>query len=250
MAGPCRPRAGCLPPRGSRARTPLAGGGCTGSWSRRSPRGARPSSSSPSLPCILPTAHPRTSLSPHPCGKWSGLRGSHPVRGSRGGALRGPGAARLTRGGTADGRGLCRQGAAKALIFPVVQQFTEAFVQALQVPDGPTSDSGFKMEVLKVCAWDWGCPGAAAAPPASRATPGLVSASSGGDGPGEELPEAHGVLHAADPAHRLEHADRQRGFISFPGAAAGRLGGWRPRTRPSASAPPGSWNLRFVSPSL
>lgn len=145
------------------------------------------------------------------------------MRGSRGGALRGPGAARLTRGGTADGRGLCRQGAAKALIFPVVQQFTEAFVQALQVPDGPTSDSGFKMEVLKVCAWDWGCPGAAAAPPASRATPGLVSASSGGDGPGEELPEAHGVLHAADPAHRLEHADRQRGFISFPGAAAGRL---------------------------
>lgn len=148
------------------------------------------------------------------------------MRGCRGGALRGPGAARLTRGGTADGRGLCRQGAAKALIFPVVQQFTEAFVQALQVPDGPTSDSGFKMEVLKVCAWDWGCPGAAAAPPASRATPGLVSASSGGDGPGEELPEAHGVLHAADPAHRLEHADRQRGFISFPGAAAGRLGGW------------------------
>lgn len=42
------------------------------------------------------------------------------------------------------------QGAAKVLIFPVVQQFTEAFVQALQMPDGPTSDSGFKMEVLKV----------------------------------------------------------------------------------------------------
>lgn len=42
------------------------------------------------------------------------------------------------------------QGAAKALIFPVVQQFTEAFVQALQMPDGPTSDSGLKMEVLKV----------------------------------------------------------------------------------------------------
>ncbi|KAJ7421519.1 Importin-9 [Pitangus sulphuratus] len=41
------------------------------------------------------------------------------------------------------------QGAAKVLIFPVVQQFTEAFVQALQMPDGPTSDSGFKMEVLK-----------------------------------------------------------------------------------------------------
>uniref|UniRef100_A0A9L0T875 Importin 9 n=1 Tax=Equus caballus TaxID=9796 RepID=A0A9L0T875_HORSE len=41
------------------------------------------------------------------------------------------------------------KGAAKVLIFPVVQQFTEAFVQALQTPDGPTSDSGFKMEVLK-----------------------------------------------------------------------------------------------------
>ncbi|XP_068125456.1 importin-9 [Hyperolius riggenbachi] len=41
------------------------------------------------------------------------------------------------------------KGAAHALIFPVVQQFTEAFVQALQIPDGPTSDSGLKMEVLK-----------------------------------------------------------------------------------------------------
>ncbi|KAH0619009.1 hypothetical protein JD844_018608 [Phrynosoma platyrhinos] len=41
------------------------------------------------------------------------------------------------------------KGAAKILIFPVVQQFTEAFVQALQMPDGPTSDSGLKMEVLK-----------------------------------------------------------------------------------------------------
>lgn len=51
------------------------------------------------------------------------------------------------------------QGAAKVLIFPVVQQFTEAFVQALQVPDGPTSDSGFKMEVLKVGS-DAGEPGA------------------------------------------------------------------------------------------
>lgn len=39
---------------------------------------------------------------------------------------------------------------AHALIFPVIQQFTEAFVQALQMPDGPTSDSGLKMEVLKV----------------------------------------------------------------------------------------------------
>ncbi|XP_005988453.1 importin-9 isoform X2 [Latimeria chalumnae] len=41
------------------------------------------------------------------------------------------------------------KGAAKALIFPVVQQFTQAFVQALQMPDGQSSDSGLKMEVLK-----------------------------------------------------------------------------------------------------
>ncbi|KAI1893099.1 hypothetical protein AGOR_G00140410 [Albula goreensis] len=41
------------------------------------------------------------------------------------------------------------KGAAKALIFPVVQQFIEAFVQALQMPDGSSSDSGLKMEVLK-----------------------------------------------------------------------------------------------------
>uniref|UniRef100_A0A8C7RHT0 Importin 9 n=1 Tax=Oncorhynchus mykiss TaxID=8022 RepID=A0A8C7RHT0_ONCMY len=41
------------------------------------------------------------------------------------------------------------KGAAKALIFPVVQQFTEAFILALQMPDGPSSDSGLKMEVLK-----------------------------------------------------------------------------------------------------
>ncbi|XP_037602433.1 importin-9 isoform X2 [Sebastes umbrosus] len=41
------------------------------------------------------------------------------------------------------------KGAAKALIFPVVQQFTEAFVHALQMPDGLSSDSGLKMEVLK-----------------------------------------------------------------------------------------------------
>lgn len=45
------------------------------------------------------------------------------------------------------------KGAAKALIFPVVQQFTAAFVQALQMPDGPSSDSGLKMEVLKVSSY-------------------------------------------------------------------------------------------------
>eukprot|EP00064_Thunnus_orientalis_P013015 superscaffoldBa00002064_g13052 len=47
------------------------------------------------------------------------------------------------------------KGAAKALIFPVVQQFTEAFVQALQMPDGPSSDSGLKMEVLKAVATEF-----------------------------------------------------------------------------------------------
>lgn len=56
----------------------------------------------------------------------------------------------LIRAASSTDFGFRRQGAAKVLIFPVVQQFTEAFVQALQIPDGPTSDSGFKMEVLKV----------------------------------------------------------------------------------------------------
>ncbi|KAL7985445.1 hypothetical protein Chor_004015 [Crotalus horridus] len=45
------------------------------------------------------------------------------------------------------------KGAAKVLIFPVVQQFTEAFVQALQMPDGPTSDSevlGFENLVFSI----------------------------------------------------------------------------------------------------
>ncbi|KAI5093529.1 importin-9, partial [Silurus meridionalis] len=41
------------------------------------------------------------------------------------------------------------KGSAKAFFFPVVEQFTEALVQAVQMPDGPTSDSGLKMEVLK-----------------------------------------------------------------------------------------------------
>ncbi|XP_036926391.1 importin-9 isoform X3 [Sturnira hondurensis] len=41
------------------------------------------------------------------------------------------------------------KGAAKALVLPAVQRFAEAFVQALQLPDGPAADSGFKMEVLK-----------------------------------------------------------------------------------------------------
>lgn len=37
----------------------------------------------------------------------------------------------------------------KALLSPILPQFTEAFVNALQVPDGETSDSGLKMEVLQ-----------------------------------------------------------------------------------------------------
>ena len=42
------------------------------------------------------------------------------------------------------------KGVAKQLLFPILPQFTEAFVQALQVPDGETSDRGLKMEILKV----------------------------------------------------------------------------------------------------
>ncbi|XP_071784308.1 importin-9-like [Asterias amurensis] len=39
--------------------------------------------------------------------------------------------------------------AAKALLFPVLPKFTEAFAQALNVPYGATSDCGLKMEVIK-----------------------------------------------------------------------------------------------------
>ena len=42
------------------------------------------------------------------------------------------------------------QGLAKQLLFPVIPQFTQAFVEALLVPDGPSSDSGLKMEIMKV----------------------------------------------------------------------------------------------------
>ncbi|XP_052781923.1 importin-9-like [Mya arenaria] len=42
-----------------------------------------------------------------------------------------------------------KRGIAKQLLFPVLPQFTEAFVQALLVPDGPASDSGLKMEIMK-----------------------------------------------------------------------------------------------------
>jgi len=46
-------------------------------------------------------------------------------------------------------------------------------------------------------------------------SPGVLSPVPGGDGVGEELPQAHGVLHATDPAHRVEHAHRERLFISL-----------------------------------
>lgn len=40
------------------------------------------------------------------------------------------------------------KGCAKTLLFPLLPQFTEALVAALQVPDGITSDCGLKKEVL------------------------------------------------------------------------------------------------------
>ncbi|XP_022099879.1 importin-9-like [Acanthaster planci] len=39
--------------------------------------------------------------------------------------------------------------AAKNLLFPILPKFTEAFMQALPVPYGETSDCGLKMEVIK-----------------------------------------------------------------------------------------------------
>ncbi|KAK8783595.1 hypothetical protein V5799_010042 [Amblyomma americanum] len=37
----------------------------------------------------------------------------------------------------------------KTLLYPILPQFTEALVEALKIPDGPTSDSGIKKEILK-----------------------------------------------------------------------------------------------------
>ncbi|KAK7490568.1 hypothetical protein BaRGS_00018171 [Batillaria attramentaria] len=37
----------------------------------------------------------------------------------------------------------------KQLLFPILPQFVEAFLQGLKTPDGPTSDSGLKREVIK-----------------------------------------------------------------------------------------------------
>ena len=44
----------------------------------------------------------------------------------------------------------CAKGTAKQLLYPILPKFTEAMVEALQVPDGFSSDSGLKMEILKV----------------------------------------------------------------------------------------------------
>ncbi|XP_064488644.1 importin-9-like [Ornithodoros turicata] len=45
--------------------------------------------------------------------------------------------------------GLVDKNAAKTLLYPILPQFTEALVGALKIPDGPTSDSGIKKEILK-----------------------------------------------------------------------------------------------------
>jgi len=44
----------------------------------------------------------------------------------------------------------CSKGVAKKFLFPFLPQFVMVFTAALQQPDGPTSDSGLKMEILKV----------------------------------------------------------------------------------------------------
>ena len=46
------------------------------------------------------------------------------------------------------------QGIAKKILFPILPQFTQAFVQVLALQEGsPTVDCGLKMEVLKVKRW-------------------------------------------------------------------------------------------------
>ncbi|KAK6177118.1 hypothetical protein SNE40_015285 [Patella caerulea] len=42
-----------------------------------------------------------------------------------------------------------QKGVAKQLLFPILPQFTEALVLALQLPDSHTSDSGLKTEIVK-----------------------------------------------------------------------------------------------------
>lgn len=130
----------------------------------------------------------------------------------------------------------------------MVQQFTEAFVQALQVPDGPTSDSGFKMEVLKVRTRRRPgprCPGAAAARP-HPVRPSALSL----------RPQAVTALVKNFPKHMVSSMQQilpivwntltdSAALYPFPerGAAAADQA-------LTASALPVSWNLRVVSPSL
>ncbi|BFZ10398.1 hypothetical protein BsWGS_13436 [Bradybaena similaris] len=42
-----------------------------------------------------------------------------------------------------------QKGVAKQLLFPVLPQFTKAFIHCLQLPDSPTCDSGLKLEIIK-----------------------------------------------------------------------------------------------------
>ncbi|XP_067683421.1 importin-9-like [Haliotis asinina] len=42
-----------------------------------------------------------------------------------------------------------QKGVAKQLLFPILPQFVQALVVALRTPDGETSDSGLKMEIVK-----------------------------------------------------------------------------------------------------
>lgn len=106
----------------------------------------------------------------------------------------------------------------------MVQQFTEAFVQALQMPDGPTSDSGLKMEVLKVrnsalgpfCRTDYDLQTLSQSFsflfvcgyfPGFKSLFSLLIRLTGSDSIGKELPQTHGVLHAADITHCVEYTD-------------------------------------------
>ncbi|KAL8589419.1 hypothetical protein ACOMHN_021571 [Nucella lapillus] len=41
-----------------------------------------------------------------------------------------------------------KKSSGKELLFPVLPQFVEAFLQGLKMPDGPTSDSGLKREII------------------------------------------------------------------------------------------------------
>ncbi len=121
------------------------------------------------------------------------------------------------------------QGIAKQLLFPVLPQFTEAFVQSIQIPDGLTSDSGLKMEVLKVCLfslswiervkqrWCWCC---AKHKTMSVCIPvvltrSLVLLSAGTDNTCEMLPWRNESVAGTNTASRVEHLDAERWCVSF-----------------------------------